>query len=125
MNRIGWISGFVFLVMLPLGVFAQAHTAGPGFALTVPDHGYHGTQGGMGCSTIPVASGGGGGDTTATATVQVAMDHTWVGDLTIKLFSPAGTPNALVSRPGLVEAADDGTGCCGENSNLALGFPLT
>jgi len=65
------------------------------------------------------------GDTVATTTVQVAMSHTWIGDLTIKLISPAGTPITLVSRPGLVEPADDGTGCCGDSSNLAIGFPLT
>jgi subtilisin-like proprotein convertase family protein len=111
--------------LLPAAAWAQTYTAGPGLALAVPDDGYNGTQGSMGCSTIAVASGGGGGDTVATTTVQVAMSHTWIGDLTIKLISPAGTPITLVSRPGLVEPADDGTGCCGDSSNLAIGFPLT
>jgi hypothetical protein len=55
------------------------------------------------------------------------MSHTFVGDLTIKLFSPGGTPITLVSRPGAVETADDGndTGGFGENSNLAIANPLT
>ena len=113
--------------LLPAAAWAQTYTAGPGLALAIPDNGYNGTQGSMGCSTIAVASGGGGGDTVATTTVQVAQSHTFVGDLTIKLFSPAGTPITLVSRPGVVETADDGndTAGFGENSNLAIANPLT
>ena len=65
--------------LLPAAAWAQTYTAGPGLALAVPDDGYNGTQGSMGCSTIAVASGGGGGDTVATTTVQVAMSHTWIG----------------------------------------------
>lgn len=111
--------------LLPAAAWAQTYTAGPGLALAIPDDAYDGTQASMACSTIAVASGGGGGDTVATATVQVAQSHTWVGDLTIKLFSPAGTPITLVSRPGFVEPADDGTGCCGSSADLVIANPIT
>lgn len=113
-------------LFLPLAASAQTFTAGPGLALAIPDNGYDGTQGSMACSTIAVPSGGGGGDTVATTTVNVAMVHSWVGDLTIKLFSPAGTAITLVSRPGVVETADDGneTAGFGDSSNLAIAFPL-
>ena len=117
----------LLLAILPSAALAQTYVAGPGLGLAVPDNGYNGTQGSMLCNTIAVATGGGGGDTVATATVTVAMSHTFVGDLTIKLFSPGGTPITLVSRPGIVETADDGndTAGFGENSNLAIANPLT
>lgn len=117
----------LLLAILPSAALAQTYVAGPSLGLAVPDNGYNGTQGSMLCNTIAVATGGGGGDTVATATVTVAMSHTFVGDLTIKLFSPGGTPITLVSRPGIVETADDGndTAGFGENSNLAIANPLT
>ncbi|HSX60139.1 MAG TPA: proprotein convertase P-domain-containing protein [Tahibacter sp.] len=112
--------------MLCLGTAgAQTYTAGPGLALAVPDNTYNGTMGAMLCNTIAVPSGG--GDTVATATVQVAMSHTFVGDLTIKLVSPGGSTITLTSRPGVAETVDDGndTAGFGENSNLAIANPLT
>jgi hypothetical protein len=39
---------------------------------------------------------------------SVGLDHTWVGDLIVKLTSPAGTTVTLMSRPG-------GTGNSGNN----------
>lgn len=114
------------VLMLSVGTAgAQSYSAGPGLALAVPDNGYNGTTGSMLCNTIAVPSGG--GDTVATATVQVAMSHTFVGDLTVKLISPAATVITLTSRPGVLESADDGNDTVGfgENSNLAIANPLT
>nr|WP_305119040.1 proprotein convertase P-domain-containing protein [Tahibacter harae] len=76
------------------------------------------------CNTLAVPSGG--GDTVASVTVNIAMVHSFVGDLTIKLISPAGTVVTLVSRPGVLESADDGNDAVGfgENSNLAIANPL-
>ncbi len=125
MKRFHLNSLVALAALLPAAAWAQTYTAGPGLALAIPDDGYNGTQGSMACSTIAVPSGGGGGDTVATTTVQVAQSHTWSGDLTIKLFSPAGTPITLVSRPGLVEAADDGAGCCGTSSDLIIANAIT
>jgi subtilisin-like proprotein convertase family protein len=53
--------------------------------------------------------------------VSVDISHTWVGDLVIKLQTPAGDVVDLVSRPGYNEPADDGSGCCGYDANLVLG----
>ncbi|HEV7667072.1 MAG TPA: proprotein convertase P-domain-containing protein [Thermoanaerobaculia bacterium] len=106
---------------------AQIFTAGPGLALAIPDNLYNGTVGTMGCSTIAVPSGGGGGDTVANVIVTIAQSHTWVGDLTIKLIGPTGIVTTLVSRPGVVETADDGndTAGVGDSSNLLVANPLT
>lgn len=57
--------------------------------------------------------------------LKVSMEHTFIGDLTIKLVSPAGTIATVLSRPGLAEPADDGTDCCGNSSNLEIGGPIT
>ena len=102
----------------------NSFTATPNLA--IPDNTYNGTLGSMTCSTINTASlppGSFVGD----VQVQLAMSHTFVGDLTIKLISPSGSLLGLVSRPGVAETADDGNDSAGfgENSNLAIANPLT
>jgi subtilisin-like proprotein convertase family protein len=53
------------------------------------------------------------------------MDHTWIGDLVVKLVSPDGTVVTLMSRPGYAETADDGTGGAGTDDNLTRTAPVT
>ena len=67
------------------------------------------------CGALPV------GD----VVVDLAIAHTWIGDLTIKLISPEGTLTTLMSRPGLIEDADDGEGCCGDSSDLSEAATIT
>jgi len=94
-----------------------------GLALAIPDNVYDGTLGSMACVSFAVPSTG--TDTVGAAEVQIAMDHTWIGDLTIKVVSPANTVTTILSRPGYAETVDDGTGCCGDSSNLVVGSPVT
>jgi subtilisin-like proprotein convertase family protein len=54
----------------------------------------------------------------------LALDHTWVGDLTIKLRSPSATIVTLMSRPGVLEATDNGTAIGGDSSNMSSIFPV-
>ncbi len=91
---------------------------------SITDDGYNGTQASMACTVID-ASGIPSGDTLVSATVTTQLTHTWLGDLTAKLMSPDGSVLTLFSRPGFTEPADDGTGCCGDSSNLAAANPLT
>ena len=57
--------------------------------------------------------------------VQVSIDHTWIGDLTMKLFSPGNAKIlTLMSMPGVAEPADNGTGNSFEGSNIAKAFPV-
>lgn len=95
-------------------------------AIPIPDNTYNGTLGTMGCSTINTAALP-PTSVVEDASVQIAMSHTFVGDLTIKLVAPSGSILGIVSRPGIVETADDGndTAGFGENSNLAIANPLT
>lgn len=94
--------------------------------VSIPDNAYNGTVGSMACSTVDTTSLP-IGRVVNDVNVQIAMSHTFVGDLTIKLTSPSGAVLAIVSRPGAVETADDGNDAAGfgENSNLAIANPLT
>ncbi len=96
-----------------------------GGTIAIPDGGYDGTLASMACRTITR----GGGGTVQDASVTVAIEHTWVGDLTIKLVSPANTVATVLSRPGSAEPSDDGADGMGipvgDSSNLALTSPIT
>ena len=85
------------------------YTAGPGLGLAITDDGYDGSLASMTASTIDVADAG----DINSLTVEVSMEHTWIGDLVMKLESAQGDVITLMSRPGMSEPADDGSGCCG------------
>jgi len=82
----------------------------------IPDDGYDGTVGSMACATLDNSTG------TIRSVNEVSLNlsivHTFVGDLTAKVVSPEGTILTVFSRPGLLASPDDGTGCCGDSSNL-------
>jgi uncharacterized repeat protein (TIGR01451 family) len=101
----------------------QVHSATASPALAIPDNAYNGSKASMACSTIDLADLPPGA-LVKNAWVRMAASHTWIGDLVVKLFSPAGSVIGLMSRPGFAEPADDGTGCCGDSSDLSSSFPL-
>ncbi|MBZ0090446.1 MAG: proprotein convertase P-domain-containing protein, partial [Thermoanaerobaculia bacterium] len=100
-----------------------------GLNLAIADNTYNGSQASMTCTTMVIAPEPGFNAINGPVTVTIAMSHTYVGDLVIKLFrtSPAGDNFTLVSRPGVSESADNGNDAngWGDTSNLAIGFPLT
>jgi cysteine-rich repeat protein len=98
-------------------------SAGPGLALALVDNGYTGTLASMVCVDLPVGTKGDG--VVDSVKVRVAMTHTFVGDLVLKVVSPSNTVVTLVSRPGVTEPADDGMSSGGDSSNLAIGFPIS
>jgi len=51
------------------------------------------------------------GTTVTDLDFQLAINHTWVGDLVVTLTSPAGTTITLLDRPG----TPPGTFGCGQN----------
>jgi subtilisin-like proprotein convertase family protein len=52
-------------------------------------------------------------------TVSVSSNHSWVGDLTLRLTSPSASVLTLINRPGRL-----GTGA-GNDDNLVTGTPIT
>jgi len=79
----------------------------------IPDDAYNGTLGTMACLTIA-----GPNQVIGDLNVEITMNHTWVGDLVLKLVSPSAQVLTLMSRPGLAEPADDGTDCCGNSADV-------
>ena len=93
--------------------------------VNIADGTYNGTLASMACVNIPVS--GTGNITVIGMTVTAWLDHTWVGDLVLKLLSPDNTVVTLMSRPGVIESSDDGTSAsgAGDSSNLLSTFPVT
>ncbi len=94
-----------------------------GVNLLIVDDNYNGTKGSMACASFNVV--GNGIDVVDGVEVKVGIDHAWVGDLVIKVFSPEGSVVTVLSRPGLVEAADDGKGFSPEGSDLSAAAPIS
>lgn len=94
-------------------VVMQVHLGEGMGCVAIPDGDYDGTRESMACLSTPGPS-----TTIGDLNVEMVAAHTWVGDLVIKLYNPSMEVLTLMSRPGLDEPADDGSGCCGELSDL-------
>ncbi|GEM_PF-2106689 len=82
--------------------------------ISIPDNDYDGTFSSMVSKAITV-SGIPSEMHFVKAENGIKIQHSWAGDLTVKLFDDVGFALGLMSRPGLIETADDGTECCGAN----------
>jgi subtilisin-like proprotein convertase family protein len=104
----------------------------------IPDNAYigvgdgndgFGEDAGMVCDDIDTSSEIPGGTPVASVDAQLAIDHTWIGDLTVKLMSPDGTIVAMMERvqgssTSNVEDGDTGTGCCGDSDDMVSTSPI-
>ncbi len=99
---------------------SPAPTEAPAGCATVIDDAYNGTLGSMTCMTVA-----GPNQVISDLNVQVTMNHTWVGDITLKLVSPSSQVLTMMSRPGLAEPADDGNGCCGSGADVTSASTIT
>jgi subtilisin-like proprotein convertase family protein len=106
-----------------MGDTMQTVTRGPGLSVAIPDDAYDGSLGSMTCVDLVVMQFP--LDHVASVQVELAMSHTWVGDLTIKLVSPTSTIVTLMSRPGRAEPSDDGSGMGGDGTDLLAANPIT
>ncbi|MCP3957848.1 MAG: hypothetical protein GY719_08350 [bacterium] len=92
-----------------------ACTGGP---VAIPDDAYDGTTGSMACLTCTYTIDAGCPDVLKTPPVfDIAVTHTWVGDLVIKVINPGGLVKRIQSRAAFSETADDGLGCCGDSDD--------
>ncbi len=112
-----FLAAIAIAATLSMGGFVSADMttdsdtlAGP---LDIPDDGHDGTLGSFVTDTITVT-----GHTSVPGlvisdiSVDIAVTHTWIGDLTLMLQTPDGSFVGLMSRPGFAEVGD-GSGCCG------------
>ncbi|MFO0756521.1 MAG: proprotein convertase P-domain-containing protein [Byssovorax sp.] len=98
------------------------YASAAGLAQAIPDDGYNGMQSSMACVNVNVVASG--DSVVDYVCPTIGMAHTWIGDLVIKLISPMGTVVTLMSRPGVIEAVDDGSAIGGDSSNLLATFPI-
>lgn len=105
---------------------SQNHAGG----LAIPDDGYAGplgdgsyAGGSVAQSTITVDPLG--EDIITGLSVTVAMEHAYIGDLTLKLRGPDGTTVFLLDRPGLAGNPDNGVDGGGYSANLSTDHPIT
>jgi subtilisin-like proprotein convertase family protein len=112
------------LCVAPIRAFAQGCTATavPAEPIPILDDNYDGSQGvagnpTMACLTASITDIA----TVDQVSVTLTANHTWIGDLVIKMESPSGTQVTLMSRPGLLETGDGNTECCGDSSYLMGG----
>lgn len=94
-----------------------------GLNLAIPDDAYNGTKGSMICTPLEVTDNG--VNFVDEVELKVGIDHPWLGDLVIKLYSPEGSVITVLSRAGFFEIADDGSGISVEGSDLEAGAPIT
>lgn len=114
----------VAMVASPAFAGYSNFSSASGLNLTIPDNGYNGTLASMASHSIVVPAQPPSANMIDDLNVTIAMRHTWVGDLTIKLGAPNGTIITLLNRPGLV-TPDNGTGCCGRSDNFLISLPIT
>lgn len=98
------LAGIALAATLVSSAFAVPVTGTNGTAFSIPDGNAAGVN-----STINIADTG----TVNSLSVQVAIDHAWVGDLVIKLTHGANTVT-LLNTPGN-----------GDSSNLSGSIPVT
>lgn len=123
MKKICSLAGIAVLLALPALAQKDDSPRPPlpdrGTCLDIPDDLYDGTLASMACMMIPGTAG-----TVTDVEVSMGVDHTWVGDLTVKLVSPSGTVSTLQSRAGADEMVDDGSGPVGTNADLVATAPV-
>ena len=104
----------------------HALSRGPGLSFTITDQTdyYDGTLGTMDC--LDVVHGGVANTRVSEVRVDIAIDHSWLGDLVLKLVSPQGRVVTLLSRAGADDPADTYFETpTGDSSNLQSSDPIT
>ena len=93
--------------------------------VAIPDDAYNGNLATMACSDIITTSTVPAGSVIYSARVSVGLDHTWIGDLTMKLIAPSGEILTILNRPGS-SAPDNGADTpVGDSSNWAAGTVIS
>lgn len=86
----------------------------------IPDDAYDGSLGSMTCVDAP------GIDATVEhVKLYLGLRHRFVGDVAVKIVDPSQRVVTVMSRPGMPESADDGTGCCGNPAGLTQAAPIS
>ena len=86
----------------------------------IPDDAYNGQLDSMTCMDVP------GIDAVIDhVKLYLGVRHSFIGDLTVKVVDPSNRVVTVLSRPGMTESADDGSGCCGGSAGLTQSLPVS
>lgn len=113
----------MLVIFLSMPAWAEVEVETNSTPVPIADGAYDGLLANMACSSVNIASDG-TDIVNGAVELQIAINHTWVGDLVFKLQSPAGTITTLMSRPGITEIAEDVYICCGYDANLSSAWPV-
>ncbi|MCX7552608.1 S8 family serine peptidase [Marinicella sp. S1101] len=110
-------AGAVSFGELVLTPQAESQNFDLGAPIAITDNGYQTNDpaANLTCSTINVS----GVSPTSTMSVEMAIDHTWAGDVTLKVFNPNNDELAMLNRPGVP------AGGFGNSSDLVATAPVT
>lgn len=97
----------------------------PASPVAITDNGYDGTIASMTCLDVVIPEGTRGYVNNTAFSVQLTMDHTFVGDLVLKLVAPSGHVSTLMHRPGLTSPMDNGDLSGGNGADLVSTHPVT
>jgi cysteine-rich repeat protein len=96
---------------------------GIGLGITDAANHYDGSVGTMDCATISLVDQG--WKSVQRVSLEVGIDHPYVGDLVLKLVSPQGTVSTMMSRPGLAEPNDTYDESNGYSADVSAAYPVT
>lgn len=94
----------------------------PALYMPIPDDAYDGSLASMYCRTFEVADDG--IDVVTGIELSLGIAHSFIGDLVIKLQTPALEVLNVMTRPGHVEMLDNGFGGPGDSSVLIGNQPI-
>lgn len=97
----------------------------PASPVAITDNGYDGTIASMTCLDVVVPEGTRGYVNNSAFRVELTMDHTYVGDLVLKVVAPSGHVSTLMHRPGVTTPMDNGDGTGGNSANIVSTHPIT
>jgi len=87
------------------------------------DQSYDGSIATMQCVTVAIPDEG--FSKVQKVVLRTGIQHSYVGDLVIKVVSAQGTVTTVLSRPGVAEPADQADNGGGDSSNLVAVAPIT
>ena len=108
------------------GLYTCVRELGVAYGAADPlDDGYDGSFVDPSMACVPIIVDTFAGADVVDVDVTVALTHSWIGDLIIKVVPPAGPVVTILHTPGADNTADDGSAVSpGDSSNLDLDVPI-
>ena len=100
--------------------WAESYTSTPASPIAIPDGNANPIF-----DTIDTSVDFGVGDTVTFVSIDLMLNHTWVGDLEIVLQNPGGVQLTIMARPGNDQPEGDFEGPFGSGADFVSGNPIS